>query len=309
MNQNAETFGAGSWEHMVTALQAVAPPQAIKILMVGDVLGRPGRKLIREWIPPLRKQLGLHFVTINAENLAGGFGITLKTFQEMLDVGVDVLTMGNHWNDKPDVHMIRRNHTQMVLPQNLPDVDGVKTIPLFDIPNTQKKVLIGNLMGNFAMKHQYLDPFAFLQKSYPDLKAKVESGQYLFLMDVHAEASSEKQAMAWYLDGICTALVGTHTHCPTADERITSQGTAFLTDVGMTGPYRSIIGMDVERTLLRYLPPKVTKAHEVAEKDSWLCAFLIYAHPLSGKAQYAARLQYRSESNQWSFFGVRGVES
>ena len=127
----------------------------------------------------------------------------------------------------------------------------------------------------------------------------MKSGEYVVIADVHAEASSEKQAIAWYLDGVLAALVGTHTHTPTSDERVTARGTAFLTDVGMTGPYESVIGMDVERTLRRYFGPKEKRAFEVAEKDAWFCGFLVEVCARRGLAVAAHRLQWREAVDAW----------
>lgn len=272
--------------------------------MIGDVIGAPGRKMVKQIVPALRAAARLDFVTANAENLAGGFGITEKTYGEIMLAGVDAATMGNHWKDKPDIHLVRKNSTALVLPQNLPDLVDVERIPEFELPERNKKVCVLNLMGLFAMKDNYNNPYEFLAKNRAQLSAKFSSGQYIVIADVHAEGSSEKQVMAWYLNGLASALIGTHTHTPTSDERVTQKGTAFLTDVGMTGPYESVIGMTIERTLPRYFPPVEKKPLEVAKDDLWFCGFLVEICPHSCLALRAHRLQYRASPQLWSLSSV-----
>ena len=278
------------------------PP--VRILMVGDVVGKPGRKVLKTVLQRLRTRAQLDFVTVNGENAAGGFGITQKIFAEFVDNGVDAVTMGNHWNDKPDVHPIRASDPRLVLPQNLPDVSGVERIPEFQIPGRNKSISIVNLMGNFAMKHQYNDPFVFVERELPVLAAKVASGNTIVLVDMHAEASSEKQALAWFMDGVVAGMIGTHTHTPTSDERVTRKGTAFLTDVGMTGPYYSVIGMDINRSMKRYFGAKEKKAQEVGDDDLWFCGFLIEVDPHTGQTEQAHRLQFRDTLNTWTVSSV-----
>lgn len=270
------------------------------VLMVGDVVGKPGRKVFKGGLARLRECARLDFVSLNGENLAGGFGITTKIFDELTAPGLaDVVTMGNHWSDKADVHSIRRASPRLILPQNLSDLAGIDRIPVFEIPGRGKKVAVINLMGQFAMKDAYADPFAFLEKQRGQLQEWGRSGEYIILADIHAEASSEKQAIAWYLDGILACLIGTHTHTPTSDERISSKGTALLTDVGMTGPYRSIIGMNVEKSLRRYFGPKERKPQEVGEDDAWFCAFLTEVSTATGLALAAHRIQWREATDDW----------
>jgi metallophosphoesterase (TIGR00282 family) len=279
--------------------------QSIRILMVGDVIGRPGRKVLKSALQDLRKHAPLDFVTINGENIAGGFGITEKIYREMMESGVDVVTMGNHWADKADIHRIRRTETRVVLPQNLVDINNVEKIPEFALPERNKRISILNLMGNFAMKDTYNNPFTYLQGVLPYLKDKVASGHHIILLDMHAEANSEKQAAVWYLDGVLCGMIGTHTHTPTSDERVTELGTAFLSDVGMTGPYDSVIGMNKEISLKRLIPPGEKRHQEVGEKDLWFCGFLIEACVQTGLALAAHRLQYRESLDTWIISTVK----
>lgn len=292
------------------ALPGLLLPEAlrpVRVLMVGDVIGRPGRKVLKAVLPQLRVAGALDFVIVNGENLAGGFGITSKIFDEVIALGTDVVTMGNHWADKVDVHAIRKRDKRLVLPQNLLDIEGVSRVPEFEIPNRGKSISVINLMGNFAMKDSYGDPFALLEGWRPILASKVASGQHMVVADIHAEASSEKQAIAWFMDGCLAGLVGTHTHTPTSDERLTAKGTAFLTDVGMTGPYQSVIGMDVERSLRRYFTPREKKPQEVSSEDLWFCGFLLEINPTTGLSLAAHRLQYREALDTWSISSLKAV--
>lgn len=280
-------------------------PQNLRLLLVGDVLGRPGRKVLSDVLALFRERLYPDLVVVNAENVAGGFGITSKIHDELLHAGVDVMTMGNHWKDKADVLTLRTSSAALVLPQNLPDLEGVSRIPEFPIRRTSRVARIVNLMGLFAMKESYLNPFEFLSSARPMLQSERAAGRSVAILDFHGEASSEKQAALWHLDGVCAAIIGTHTHTPTSDERVTPAGTAFMTDVGMTGPYRSVIGMTIERTLPRYFEPMQKKRpHEVASDDVWFCAFLVEVDGATGLAVRGHRLQYRSSSQRWTVSSV-----
>jgi metallophosphoesterase (TIGR00282 family) len=289
-------------EFFYSSFEKILKPkhQSIKILMLGDVLGRGGRKIVKKILPELKKTIPLDFVTINGENLAGGFGITFKIYEEMKQAGVDAFTMGNHWKDKADVHIIRKNHKDLILPQNLNGISDIDKAPTFYLPERNKNLNIINLMGNFAMKEEYKDPFEFLTKEKNNFEDKVKSGSNIVIADIHAEASSEKQAIAWYYDGILAGLIGTHTHTPTSDERLTDKGTAFLTDVGMTGAYDSVIGMDKHRVITKFTNPSIKLPHEVAENELWFCGFLIEICPKLNISIACHRLQCRGiEEENW----------
>lgn len=290
------------FEALPQALLPLSQDGIVRILMMGDVVGRPGRKVLKSVLPQLKHRAKINLATINGENLAGGFGITQKIFNELTTPAsaVDVITMGNHWCDKPEVHAIRKSSTRMVLPQNLKNLDGITAIPEFEIPGSRRTLAVVNLMGQFAMKHDYNDPFEFLENVRPTLEAKVQGGQSIVVIDVHAEASSEKQAIAWFMDGVAAGLIGTHTHTPTSDERVTRKGTAFLTDVGMTGPYESVIGMSLAGSMCRYFSPKQKKPQEVSEQDLWLCGFLLEISEQTGLTLAAHRIQYREDTEEWT---------
>lgn len=274
-------------------------PDLIRILMVGDVVGKPGRRMLKVALNQMHATVYPDLVTVNVENAAGGFGITNKVHDELRELGVDVMTMGNHWKDKPDVHKLRRTSPCLILPQNL-NLEGVGSFKEFAIRRTHRIARVLNLMGLFAMKEDYASPFAFLNEHVEMLKSERVSGRAIVLADVHAEASSEKQVMAWKMDGITAMQIGTHTHVQTSDERVTSRGTAFLTDVGMTGPYDSVIGMNRHRVHDRFfLDSEQKKAHEVAKADSWFCGFLGEIDPATGLSQWAHKLQLRADEGFW----------
>lgn len=293
-----------------TEIPKLLDPTSFKVLLVGDVVGRPGRHAVKRLIPSLRKALSLHVVTINGENLAGGFGITQKIYHEMCHAGVDIITMGNHWKDKPDVHQLRQQYKNLILPQNILGVTGVENISSFLIEDAPGKPLVTlhviNLMGNFAMKDTYGNMFEFLNKHKEYFAQKQQCGSHVIVADIHAEATSEKQATLWLYDGIAAGIMGTHTHTPTADERLTKRGTAFLSDVGMTGAYDSVIGMNAELVIKKLSNPGIKIAHEVASENVWFCGFLVEVQPKTGLSQACYRLQCRlrpqdsQDGEQWT---------
>lgn len=279
----------------------------IRILLIGDVVGRPGRRVLRAVLPALRETVALDFVLANGENAAGGFGITTKVYKEICGYGIDVVTMGNHWADKPDVHKILQDDERLVIPANLTEKSGkgLSLLREFPIPGRVERVVVLNLVGKFAMNSEYGNPFAVVEPLRQTFAEATASGSRCLVVDMHAEASSEKQAMGWYLDGVATAVVGTHTHTPTCDERILPGGTAFITDLGMVGPYESVIGMEINKTIQRYLPTVMrTGPHEVAAKDAWFSALLVEADPATGLSVAAHRLQYRVDSGVCGVFSV-----
>jgi metallophosphoesterase (TIGR00282 family) len=226
----------------------------MRVLMIGDVVGKPGRKALAGVVPGLRKELALDVVVANGENAAAGRGITFSTAREMLDSGVDVLTSGNHIWAQSDIIPHLDTELRLIRPANYPDAAPGRGIERFGA------LTIINLMGRTFM-YEIDDPFLAADR----LLDGVTPGTPV-LVDMHAEATSEKTAMAWYLDGRVSAVVGTHTHVPTADARILPKGTAFVCDVGMVGPRDSIIGVDPEPVIRKFLtgmPARFT----VAEKS------------------------------------------
>lgn len=222
----------------------------MKILFIGDVVGKPGRRAVAEILPSLKKERGIDLVMANAENLAHGRGFTVDTIKELQSYGVDFFTSGNHiWDNKNDMAKLDDKSFPLLRPANFADDVPGRGFQIIETA-MMKRVLVINLMGRVFMKH-YLDcPF---RKFDQILKLVAGEDLQAIFVDFHAEASSEKVAMAFHIDGRASALVGTHTHVPTADQRIFKEGTGYVTDVGMTGPLDSVIGMNKNNVLRNFL--------------------------------------------------------
>lgn len=237
--------------------------ETLRILMIGDVVGRPGRRSVKALLPGLCEGRSIDLVVANGENAAGGFGLTEDTVADLLGSGVDVITTGNHVWDKKEIIPLLESDLPILRPMNYPEgVPGRGYIMV-------KSAMVVNLMGRVFMSTLPC-PFrgmdAFLDGLGPEKPPFI-------LVDFHAEATSEKQALGWYLDGRVSAVVGTHTHVPTADARILPNGTAYVTDLGMTGPYNSIIGntpQDVLERFLKQMPHHLTVAGGPATFNSVL---------------------------------------
>ncbi|MDP3064941.1 MAG: TIGR00282 family metallophosphoesterase [Chloroflexota bacterium] len=215
----------------------------MRLLMVGDVVGKPGRRAVRALLPALRDEYRVDYVVANGENSAGGFGVTLETAAELLDCGVDVLTTGNHVWDQKEIVPYLDQEIPILRPMNYPNgVPGRGYTTIRDLT-------VVNLMGRVFMATLEC-PFRTMDAFLLKLNGKKPG---VIVVDFHAEATSEKQAIGWYLDGRVSVVVGTHTHVPTADARILPKGTAFVTDLGMVGPLNSIIGNDPAPVMERFL--------------------------------------------------------
>ena len=249
----------------------------VKILFVGDIVGKPGRQALSRELHRLVDRHTIDIVIANGENAAGGFGLTVEVAKELFGHGIHLLTGGNHiWDKKEQVSFILSD-PRIIRPANYPaGAPGVGSAILTTPGGV--KVAVLNLEGRIFMKSLEC-PFLVADREIGRLKQETA----IILVDFHAEATSEKSALGWYLDGRITALVGTHTHVQTADERILPQGTAFLTDAGMTGSFDSVIGMGKEETIHRFLTQLPSK-FEVGKKDIRLNAVVIGVDEVSGKA-------------------------
>lgn len=255
----------------------------MKLLLIGDVVGRPGRVIVEREVRALREQHGVDLVVVNCENAAGGAGVTPSVADEFFRAGADVLTSGNHvWKKREAFELLKRD-PRIIRPANYPDgAPGTGSTIIETLSG--KKVGVLNLMGRVFMEP--LDcPFRTADRELTRLKLVTP----VIIVDMHAEATSEKVAMGWYLDGKVSCVFGTHTHIPTADERILPNGTAFITDVGMTGPYDSVIGRRVDQILQRFLSSLPTKS-EVAEGNVQLRGLLVEVNPTTGKALSVERI-------------------
>jgi metallophosphoesterase (TIGR00282 family) len=239
----------------------------VRVLLVGDVVGKPGRRLVGDWVPRLRKERGLDLVVANAENAAGGNGLTHEIMDEMLAAGVDVLTSGNHIFDKREILEFIQDVPCVLRPINYPP--GTPGRGVWVGTAGGETVAVINVSGRSFMPASYDDPFRALDDALEALPPVTA-----VLVDMHAETTSEKVAMGWYLDGRVSVLVGTHTHVQTADERILPQGTGYLTDLGMTGPMNSVIGVKSELVLEKFLTQRPVR-FETAGGPAQLCGLLV----------------------------------
>jgi metallophosphoesterase (TIGR00282 family) len=255
----------------------------VRILFIGDIMGRPGRELLRQGLAPLMAHYDIDFVAANVENAAAGFGITREIGDQFLDWGVDVMTSGNHIWDKKEALDYIGAEARLLRPGNYPT--GVPGRGGYvGRARNGESVGVLNLMGRIFMQ-PIDDPFAIALREIEAMRARTRT----ILVDFHAEATSEKIAMGWHLDGRVTAVIGTHTHVQTADQRILPGGTAYLTDVGMTGPHDSVIGIDIDAALGRFLNGMPAR-FETAHGNPRLHAVVIAADPTTGHATSIARL-------------------
>jgi hypothetical protein len=261
----------------------------MNILFVGDIFGSAGRKIVREHIGHLREANNVDLTIINAENAAGGFGLTPQIAEDLFDLGGDVLTTGNHvWDKRELIDYLNsapsgsQDRPRRVLrPANLqPGLPGYGVYEGTTEGGVDYAVV--DLMGRVFMSSTN-DPFHAVNDLLAGIRAKV------IVVDFHAEATSEKVAMGWHLDGRVTAVFGTHTHVPTADQRILPNGTAYQTDVGMSGPYDSVIGVQKEMVLHKFLTGMPSK-FEAAKGNPKMCAALVTCDPLTGRASAIQRI-------------------
>ena len=259
----------------------------MNILFIGDIFGRPGRTIIKEKLPELVKQYNADLVLANCENAAAGFGITPPLAEELFELGIDVMTTGNHVWDKREIleyfQMADGNpHSparRLLRPANLPGwgvYEGQKNGVPYAVINLQGRVFMGSSD----------DPFRYMDRLLETIKAKI------VFVDFHAEATSEKVAFGWYLDGRVTAVVGTHTHIPTADEIVLPKGTGYITDSGMTGPYDSVIGVKKELIIDKFLSGLPSR-FEPASGDVRLCGVVVECDNTTGRAIRIERLTVR----------------
>ena len=255
----------------------------VTVLCVGDVFGEPGRRAVQTLLPRLRKQYEVDLAVVNVENAAAGFGVTPLIARTFLDQGVDVMTSGNHIWDRKEVIGYIAKENLLLRPANYPPgTPGTGSVVVKAGPH---KVAVLNMMGRVFLPH--LDcPFRKADEEIPRLRQDTP----IIVVDMHTEATSEAQAMGWYLDGRVSAVVGTHRHVQTADERLLPQGTAFITDLGMTGPVDSVIGVEPELAISRFLTQMPNK-FEPAKGPAALHGAVIRIDPDTGRALSIERLR------------------
>ena len=261
----------------------------MRVLMIGDVVARPGRVAVLERIQDLREQHEIDLAVMNAENVAGGFSITPQLADELFAGGIDVMTSGNHIFDKREVIAYIQREPRLLRPANYPKNTpgrGMWTGEVRGVP-----VAVVCLMGRVFMPPTHDSPFAAVDELLDSLDERLK----VRLVDIHAEATSEKIAMGWHLDGRVSAVVGTHTHVQTADERLLAKGTAFITDIGMTGSFSGCIGMAKEDVIARFTSPFHKRA-EHSKGDVRICAVVIDIDESTGRARGIRRLSLPHES-------------
>ncbi len=259
----------------------------MRLLFLGDIVGRTGRNAVVERLPGLVAEHGLDFVVINGENAAGGFGITEDILQSVLDSGADVVTTGNHVFDQREALVFAERQERFLRPVNYPAGTPGRGAGLFTARNGAR-VLVVNAMGRVFMD-ALDDPFTAIDRELAACPLGEQADAVL--IDFHAEASSEKQAMAHFVDGRATLVVGTHTHVPTSDYRILSGGTAFQTDVGMCGDYNSVIGMDKEEPVRRFLTKVPGERFTPAQGAATLAGLAVEVDDATGLAAAVAPLR------------------
>jgi metallophosphoesterase (TIGR00282 family) len=261
----------------------------MRILFIGDVVARPGRIAVLERIEDLREQHAIDLAVMNAENVAGGFSITPSMAEELFAAGVDVMTSGNHIFDKREVVPYIERQPRLLRPANYPKSAPGRGVWVGEAAGV--RVAVVNLMGRIYMPPTHGDPF----DAADEILSTLDEGVKVRLVDIHAEATSEKVAIGLHLDGRVSAVVGTHTHVQTADERILERGTAFITDIGMTGSHSGCIGMEKDDVIARFRNP-ATPRPQHSKGDVRINAVLVDVDDSTGRAREISRLSLRHES-------------
>lgn len=257
----------------------------MNILLIGDTIGKPGRHAVHNCIGRVKAEHKIDFVVVNGENLAGGVGIQPDSFKAILETGADVVTSGNHIWAKKEVREILGHDPRLLRPHNYPSENPGSGVGLYDCKGMPVAVI--NLMGRTFMNINLDCPFKAADRALAEVQGKAK----IILVDMHGEASSEKRAMGWYLDGRVSSVTGTHTHIMTADEEILPKGTAYLTDIGMSGSPNSVIGMKQPQVLSRFLTGAPSR-FEVAEELPYLFqAVVVSVDNTTGKASKIERIR------------------
>lgn len=262
---------------------------AVTILCVGDVVGRPGRFALSQSLPTLRAERGIDCVIANVENAAGGSGLTPALYEKMRRYGVDLMTLGDHIYRRREIIPVLEQAHDIIKPGNLPEEAPGKRIAYHETAGGHR-IAIVSVLGQLFMNIRASCPFAALDRALGEIPSDV----HIVVVDVHAEATSEKIALGWYLDGKVSCVFGTHTHVPTADERLLHQGTAFITDVGMSGPYDSVLGRRKDR-VVGTMKTGIPSPFDVAIHEPALCGVLARICTRTGKAEHVERIRVDCE--------------
>ncbi|MFC0299615.1 TIGR00282 family metallophosphoesterase [Virgibacillus soli] len=260
----------------------------MKILFIGDVVGSPGREMVQQYLPKIKEKYRPHVTIVNGENAAAGKGITEKIYKQFLEWGAQVVTMGNHTWDKKEIFEFIDDAKYLIRPANFPANNPGKGLVFINVNGVEVAVI--NLQGRTFLP-AIEDPFTMIDTLIQQAKKRTN----IIFVDFHAEATSEKQALGWYVDGRASAVVGTHTHTQTADNRILPKGTAYITDVGMTGPYDGILGMQREAVLKRFLTNLPVRFEVDKDGRAQLNAFLVTIDDKAGRALDTKRVMINDD--------------
>lgn len=262
----------------------------MRILFIGDIVGRPGKHAVSQVVPRLIRERAIDFVVANAENAAAGSGLTPQMFSKLRHHGVDCVTMGDHLYRRREIIPLLESSDRIVRPANLPSEAAGRQFALIGL-DSGVRIAVISLLGRTGMNVRSDCPFHAADRVLAQLPSQVR----LIVVDVHAETTSEKVALGWYLNGRVTAVVGTHTHIQTADDRILPAGTAYITDLGMTGPYDSVLGRDRD-CVIKSLVTGMPYPYEVASRDVRLSGAIVEADPTTGRAIRIERVFERDET-------------
>ena len=256
----------------------------MKILYIGDTVGNAGRTIVKHYLKDLQREHQVDVTILNCENAAAGFGVTPKIADELFDWGIDVLTSGNHIWDKKEIIPYLGKNSRILRPANYPAGNPGQGVAVLKTQSGEDLAVL-NLQGRVFMT-PIDDPFRVADAELAKIPAHIK----VKFVDMHAEATSEKVAMGWYLDGRVSAVIGSHTHIPTADETVLPKGTAYLTDAGMTGPFDSVVGVLRDQIIQRFLT-QIPERLETSSQDARLNAVLIDVDSQTGKARKIERIQ------------------
>ncbi len=265
---------------------------SINILCIGDVVGKPGRGVLADHLRTFIDERHVDFVVCNGENAAGGSGITPQLFKKLLNYGVDVVTLGDHVYRKLDIVTELRNSDRLVRPANLPDVAIGRRFTVVPTKSGLHKAAVVSVLGQLYMR-TCNSPWEAVDKLMKEIPGDVK----IRIVDFHAEATSEKIAMGWHLNGRATIVFGTHTHVPTADARVLDGGTAYISDVGMTGPYDSVLGRRKDR-VLHAMTTSMPTPFEVARDDPRMCGVLVEVDDFTGRAKSIERIEVAGRNTE-----------
>jgi metallophosphoesterase (TIGR00282 family) len=267
----------------------------LRILCLGDIVGRPGRQVVHQRLPGLVREHQVDLVIANAENIAGGSGITTNLFHKIRSYGVDVVTLGDHVYKKADIIPTMQTSERIVRPANLASTAAGRTFTVVTT-NSGVSVAVFCVLGRIFMNLPSDDPFAAVDRVLNQLPRHVK----VCVCDIHAEASSEKVALGHWLDGRCSLMFGTHTHIPTADAKILPGGSAFISDLGMCGPYDSVLGRRKDR-VVKFMTTNMPQPFDVATGDVRLCGALAEIDPDTGRALSIERIEVQGENSDQAY--------